>query len=360
MQRLARVLLLVVLAGGLVPAGAAAHAQLEDTAPQRGAVLDRQPAQVTFAFSEPVEGSFGAMRVFDATGREVQAGEPFHPGARASAIAVGLDDGLPDGTYTATYRVVSADAHVVSGGFAFSIGKAGAAGATVAELLVGGDAGPVTGTALSVARGLQYLAIALGVGALAFLIFVWRRTLPGPSRTACARSLAACALGALSGAAAVVVQGAEAGGASAWAALAPDVIRETLVTRNAIHVAATALWAGGFATLLSALPSATRALPDEMDRRAYEPLPGWDATVVRERLDRPIETDFGPIEEQVGRIVFTGDGSRDRSIPPGAFRDFPISGGGGEDGGGASAGLAIAALVLGGAAIVRGRDGASA
>jgi uncharacterized protein YcnI len=66
-------------------------------------------------------------------------------------------------------------------------------------------------------------------------------------------------------------------------------------------------------------------LPPGFIAASYEPLPGWTVNVVREQLDRPIETDHGPIEEQVSRIVWTGDGSPDGSIPPGAFRDFPIS-----------------------------------
>jgi copper transport protein len=347
MKRLARALLLVVLAAGLAPAAALAHAQLERTAPPRGAVLDRQPDRVVFTFSEPVEGTFGAVRVFDATGAEVQAGDAFHPGGRANEIAVRVRDGLADGTYTATYRVVSADSHVISGGYAYSIGAAGAAGATVAELLAGGDAGPVTGTALSVARGLQYTAIAIALGALAFLVLGWGRALPAlagarpvagwrPAGAAFAGRLrrvvlAAAALGALSAAAAIVLQGAEAGGTSAFDALAADVVRATLSTRfgtvwgigviawlalatlaarvplsstprrsaalalalpaawlvllpglgghagsssptavlvpaNALHVAATAVWAGGLATLLLVVPAAVRTLPRQSDR----------------------------------------------------------------------------------------------
>ena len=37
-------------------------------------------AEVTLRFGEPVEASFGAVRVFDARGREVQAGAARHPG----------------------------------------------------------------------------------------------------------------------------------------------------------------------------------------------------------------------------------------------------------------------------------------
>jgi uncharacterized protein YcnI len=66
-------------------------------------------------------------------------------------------------------------------------------------------------------------------------------------------------------------------------------------------------------------------LPDGFVAASYEPQPGWSVRVIRERLDRPIETDFGPIEEQVDRIVWSGDGTAAGSIPPGAFRDFPIS-----------------------------------
>ena len=81
---------------------------------------------------------------------------------------------MPQGTYTATYRVISADGHPVSGGFVFSIGKAGAAPAqTVAELAGGSDVGSGTTIAFGVARAVQYGAIALAIGALAFLLLPW-------------------------------------------------------------------------------------------------------------------------------------------------------------------------------------------
>lgn len=292
MKRLARALSLVLLAAGLAPAAALAHAELQSTAPERGAVLERQPERVAFSFNEPVEGSFGAVRVFDAAGAEVQDGEPFHPGERSNEIGVRLPAGLPDGTYTATYRVVSADSHVISGGFAFSIGEAGAAGATVAELLAGSDAGPITGTALAIGRGLQYLAIALALGALAFLIFVWRRAVPTltASRPATGWPLAATAftvrlralvlasavLGVLSAAAAIVLQGAEAGGTSAWAALDPSVVRATLDTRfGTVWGIGALVW-----LVLGVLALAVlRPPPERAGRLALAPAP-WPAAAV--------------------------------------------------------------------------------
>ena len=105
-----------------VPAVASAHATLQATIPKRGEKLDAAPGQVVFRFDEPVEAAFGALRVFDAEGNEVQTGEAFHPGGRGAEIAIKLKPGLGDGAYTATYRVVSADGHAISSGFVFSVG----------------------------------------------------------------------------------------------------------------------------------------------------------------------------------------------------------------------------------------------
>ena len=63
-------------------------------------------------------------------------GRPGAPGRRDEEIAVALPDDLPDGSYTATYRVVSADSHPVSGGFVFAVGEGSAApAASVSELV---------------------------------------------------------------------------------------------------------------------------------------------------------------------------------------------------------------------------------
>jgi len=168
----------LVLALALLPAAALAHATLQSTVPERGAKLDEPPAEVSFRFDEPVEASFGALRVFDSTGREVQTGKAFHPQGKGEEIAVKLKPGLGDGTYTATYRVVSADGHPVSSGYVFTVGEASAPTQSLDQLLAtGGGTGSITDTALGVARAVQYAAIALGLGALIFFAFCWRRFL---------------------------------------------------------------------------------------------------------------------------------------------------------------------------------------
>ena len=225
---------------------AQAHAELEGTSPARGAVLKTQPKAVVFRFGESVEGNFGAVRVFDAKGQRVDDNKVVHPGGRGSEVAVGLRPHLKDGTYTATYRVISADSHPVSGGVVFTIGQAGAGSAeTVADLLAGSNVGAVTETAFGITRGLDYLAIALGVGGLAFLLAAWRPALafaagagagwPEASAVFAARARrllwVAVGMGVVSGAAGIVLQGATASGTSFWSALDASVVREVLGTR---------------------------------------------------------------------------------------------------------------------------------
>jgi copper transport protein len=268
---LAAAALLAIL---LAPAGASAHALLEGTSPQRGATLAQQPRMVTLRFSESVEGNFGAVRVFDAAARRVDDGRTIHPGGKASQLAVGLKPGLARGTYVATYRVISADSHPVSGGLVFSVGKPGAAAApTVSDLIGKSGAGPVTEAAFGVARGLAYLATALLLGGPAFLLAVW---LPALRRSAAAHEswhgasaaflrrlrrllLAAAALGVAGAIAGIVLQGATAAATDAWSAIDPSVIGDVLGTRFG-HV--WALRVVAFAVLGLAAWLALRALPE--------------------------------------------------------------------------------------------------
>ena len=66
------------------------------------------------------------MRVYDAQGNEVDDLDVSHPEGQEHWMGVGLKPHLPDGTYTATYRVISADTHIVYGGLVFNLGHAGA------------------------------------------------------------------------------------------------------------------------------------------------------------------------------------------------------------------------------------------
>ena len=65
-------------------------------------------------------------------------------------------------------------------------------------------------------------------------------------------------------------------------------------------------------------------LPDGFPEVLYEPVPGWKVTVTRSRAVKPLETEEGQVDQQVSVITWTGHGTHGR-IPPGQFRNFPIT-----------------------------------
>jgi copper transport protein len=258
-----RALLIALAALAIAAPAASAHATLEGTTPARGAALGAEPKQVVFRFNEPVEGTFGAVRVYDAKGGRVDDNNVSHPGGAGEKIAVGLRSGLPDGAFTATYRVVSADGHPVSGGIVFNVGAAGAApGESVSDLLAGAKAGPATAVAMGAAKAVGYLAIALALGGMIFLALVWGPALraaglPGANARApfarrAGRLLAvATVLGAGATAAGIVLEGATAAGTSFWGALDGRIVRDVLQTdfgtMSAVRLGAWLLLGGGLA-----------------------------------------------------------------------------------------------------------------
>jgi copper transport protein len=225
---------------------ASAHAQLLGTSPASGSTVAKQPGEVIFEFDQNVGGTLGAVRVYDAQGKEVDDLDVSHPDGDEHWMGVGLQSKLADGTYTATYRVVSADTHIVYGGLVFNIGHAGAPPKfTVAGLIAKNRSGQVTEIAFGAVRGLDYLTLALMIGGLAFLFFAW---LPGLTAVAGPeerwagasqafasriRTLLAVAIvvGALVSLLGILLQGASAAGVSLWSSLKSSVYENTLDTR---------------------------------------------------------------------------------------------------------------------------------
>ena len=223
-----------------------AHAQLLGTSPADGATVARQPGEVIFQFNQNVGGTLGAVRVYNAQGDQVDNLDVGHPHGNEHWMGVGLKPNLPDGTYTATYRVISADTHIVYGGMSFNVGHAGAAPKySVAGLIGRNEAGEVTRIAFGVVRALDYLTIALMIGGLAFLYLVWSPTLRElggaearwlDASAAFARRAgwllgAAVVLGLLVSVLGVLLQGASAAGVSLWSSLKGSILENTLESR---------------------------------------------------------------------------------------------------------------------------------
>ncbi|MFI8188401.1 copper resistance protein CopC [Streptomyces sp. NPDC085946] len=166
------VLLLLAVTGALFAgaAPASAHAALTGSDPGQGTVVDEAPARVSLTFSEPIALSDDALRVLDPRGERVDTGKPSW--ASGTTYAVPLHSGLPDGTYTVTYQVVSADSHPVTGAFTFSVGAPSATSVTFADQ---GANGGVVGWLYGLGRYVSYAGFVVLTGGAAFVLACWPR-----------------------------------------------------------------------------------------------------------------------------------------------------------------------------------------
>jgi copper transport protein len=153
-----------VLAGS-----ASAHATLVASDPADGARLKTAPKTVTITFDEQVGlGSLGYLHVTNQSGQRVDARAAYHPGNNGTKIADDLKSTLPDGTYTESYRVISADSHPVAGVVRFVVGN-GALSLTSVDVSATNKA---TSVIFDVVRWVSYAGIAL-LGGFWLVLTVW-------------------------------------------------------------------------------------------------------------------------------------------------------------------------------------------
>jgi uncharacterized protein len=109
----------------------------------------------------------------------------------------------------------------------------------------------------------------------------------------------------------------------------------TLVPVASAHVTVQPeeLPAGGFSRLDVRVPterddaSTTKVelqVPPGFVFASTEPVPGWEAKIVKRKLDKPVEQFGEQISEEVGQISFTAKGEA-AGIGPGEFQDFGLS-----------------------------------
>jgi copper transport protein len=160
---------------------AGAHALLRDSEPADGASLDRAPRQVLLTFTERPEPQLSTVRVLDTAGRQVEAAKAAPVAGRPLQLVVPLAE-LPDGTYTVSWRVLSADdGHVTAGSFAFGVGEAASPAATATQTAPAGQGEAPSPLAVA-GRWALYGGLVLLVGAAATGLAVVRRTLPSAAR----------------------------------------------------------------------------------------------------------------------------------------------------------------------------------
>ncbi len=151
-----------------------AHGSLSQSDPPANAVLPTAPEVIRLWFTEPLEPEFSSITLRDGTGERVDT--PPSQVAPDDPMQLQLVPGdLPDGVYTVAWRVVSsADGHLTVGSFPITIGEA-AAGQSAAPLI--DETIPFDS---AVVRWLNFISLALLVGGVAFMLFVWRLAFPQP------------------------------------------------------------------------------------------------------------------------------------------------------------------------------------
>ncbi|MEU8573965.1 copper resistance CopC/CopD family protein [Streptomyces asoensis] len=166
------VLLFLAVTGALLAgaAPASAHAALTGSDPAQGVVVDKAPTQISLTFSETVSLNDDSLSVLDPKGTRVDTGKPSE--VSGTTYAVQLHSGLPDGTYTVTYQVVSADSHPVAGAYTFSIGSPSETSVSVSDRTAGGG---VVGLLYDVGRYLSYAGFIVLAGGAAFVLVCWQR-----------------------------------------------------------------------------------------------------------------------------------------------------------------------------------------
>ena len=158
-----------------VAAPASAHDELVSSTPAFDAQLTTAPEQVVLTFSDnllELEGNNGtAMTVVDESGTDWVAGDPV---ISADTVTVPLKSGMPNGSFTVTWQVVSSDGHPTSGEYAFSLATEAAPSptATAPAETAQPSSTPAAQTPAETEAAPWPLLIGLGVVLLAAIIIV--------------------------------------------------------------------------------------------------------------------------------------------------------------------------------------------
>jgi copper transport protein len=234
--RLARLCVVPALAGLFLIAAAApawAHAILLTTDPPKDGVAAQSPSQLTLTFSENVEVTFGAVRVYTCAGQRITTGAPEHSAATDHTVEVSVPK-LDPGVYLVAWHVISADAHPVGGTYSFRIGPGAPPSVTGCASETNAKSSSSVGLLFGIARVGVFAGLALLIGGVVFLVLI----AAGTSAVRWTRRLIwiGWIVLLLTTLAAVMLQGPYAAGAGVGDALNWTVVHSVLQTRYG-HVA---------------------------------------------------------------------------------------------------------------------------
>jgi copper transport protein len=194
-----------------------AHANLESVSPAHDLVVETVPNRVEVRFDEPVRLDLGGgLRVVGPSGQRVDRARTALRD-RARTLVIQLEDG-GRGTYTVAWRVVSGDAHVITGSSVFHVDEQTGARSLNASR-------PVIEVANWFSRWLTFI----GLTVLAGMLFVTEGARSKSNRTVRRLAITCAVVAAIGASGRFAIQVAEASGRSVlnsiglWA----DAIRST-------------------------------------------------------------------------------------------------------------------------------------
>jgi copper transport protein len=177
-RRMRRLLVVPALVGivlVLTATAASAHAVLEATNPGPNTNVSQPPKAITLRFSEHVDVRDDAIRLFDSSLHRLDIGDTHHADGKGSVVTASVP-GLRRGLYTVTWRAISADSHPVQGAFTFGV-QTVATGAAASRLSQQAQSAETSDHAVGVALGVMrfgvFVGLALLLGIVGFVMFLW-------------------------------------------------------------------------------------------------------------------------------------------------------------------------------------------
>jgi copper transport protein len=177
MKRRLMLLALAGVAAGMLlfPLTASAHSLPVPNGehPAPGQTLTQPPSNITITFDERPDPKLSKISVVDSSGTEWDKGDTAPLANDSNTLRVDLRQPLPKGVYTVTWRTVSAiDGHLVTNSYAFGVGVSPPANSGSQQN--SSSSSPSASAAAIIARALLYLGLIAMIGALASRLFVTR------------------------------------------------------------------------------------------------------------------------------------------------------------------------------------------
>jgi methionine-rich copper-binding protein CopC len=119
-QTFKRCLTLLLLSSLITPVTVFAHAIMVRSTPEKDAVVTEAPKQVDVWFNDKVGSEHKALAVIDDKGNRLDNEDVTQETFDGSHLYSTLKPLVP-GVYTVRYRVVSADTHIVTGKYQFTV-----------------------------------------------------------------------------------------------------------------------------------------------------------------------------------------------------------------------------------------------